>query len=116
MAKAIPSQHHSAQDYGDKNTYDLTIAGLPFRLKSSHNLEIVQRLVTLVEEKMQEALQNSAKSGSLQNAAVLAALNLAEELVLLKQRALQEIHRIEEGAHKIARELENSKLGPTATA
>jgi cell division protein ZapA len=93
----------------EKKTYELHFGGLPFKLRSSHNEETVQELAQLVETRLQQALQ-STKSGSFQSAAVLAALNIAEELILLKRRALSELHRIEERTLKISQELENSKV------
>jgi cell division protein ZapA len=41
---------------------------------------------------------------------VLAALNIAEELILLKRRAHRELDLIEERAMKLAQDLENSKV------
>ena len=65
----------------NKTLYELSIAGLPFKLKSSHDEQTVQQLVEFVDQKVKEALQ-ATKSGSFQSAAILAALNIAEELVM----------------------------------
>lgn len=92
----------------DKKTYEFQIAGLPYKLRSSHDEETVQDLVQFVDHKIQQAM-NVTRSGSLQSAAVLAALNIAEELILLKKRARKEIERIEERALKLSQDLENSK-------
>lgn len=96
-----------------KTTYDFNIAGLPFKLRSSHDQQTVQELVRLVDSKIQQAL-NATKSGSVQSAAVLAALNLAEELVLLKKRARKELERLEDRALKISQDLENSRAHGSA--
>ncbi len=57
---------------------------------------------------MEESLQ-ATKNGSYQNAAVLTALNLAEELILLKRKAHRELEKVEEKILKLAIEIENSK-------
>ncbi len=93
----------------DKKTYELSFGGLPFKLRSSHDEETVKELADFVDLKMQQALQ-ATKSGSFQSAAVLAALNIAEELILLKRQALSELDRIEERTLKISQELETSKV------
>ena len=98
----------STDNKSDKKVYELTFGGLPFKLKSSHDEATVQELAHFVEHKLQQALV-ATKSGSYQSAAVLAALNIAEELILLKRRAIRELDRIEEKALKISEDLEGSK-------
>lgn len=49
------------------------------------------------------------KNGSFQNAAVLTAMNLAEELILLKRKAHRELEKLEEKAVRLSIDLENSK-------
>ncbi len=95
----------------NKTLYELSIAGLPFKLKSSHDEQTVQQLVEFVDQKVKEALQ-ATKSGSFQSAAILAALNIAEELILLKKRAIKELDRLEDKAQKLSQNLENSKVKP----
>jgi cell division protein ZapA len=92
----------------DKKTYELTFGGLPFKLRSSHDEATVNELVEFVEYKLKQAM-SATKSGSFQSAAVLAALNIAEELILLKRQALDELNRIQEKTLKISQELENSR-------
>lgn len=96
----------------EKQTYELTFAGLPFKLRTSHDEQTVRELANYVDQKLNEALL-ATKSGSYQSAAVLAALNIAEELILLKRRALTELDRLEERAVKISQDLENSKVSKT---
>jgi cell division protein ZapA len=91
-----------------RKTYELTFGGLPFKLRSSHDEETVRELSDFVEKKLQQALA-ATKSGSYQSAAILTALNIAEELILLKRRALLELDRIEQKAAKISQDIENSK-------
>lgn len=93
---------------GDKAVFDFLIAGVPYKLKTAHEEVFVEELVQLVNARMQQAL-SLTKNGSFQNAAVLTAMNLAEELVLLKKRTHRDLEKLEEKALKIALDLENSK-------
>ncbi len=92
-----------------KKTFDFKIAGVPYKLKSSHGDATVHELVEFVNHKVTEALAVT-KNSSFQNAAVLAAFNIAEEMILLKQRAGFELNKLEEKALKLSQDLENSKL------
>lgn len=96
----------------DKKTYEFNIAGLPYRLRSSHDDQTVNELVEFVNNKMKQAMA-ATKSGSFQSAAVLAALNIAEELILLKKRALSELDELEDRALRMSQDLENFKVGKT---
>jgi len=93
----------------ERKSYELSFGGIPFKLRSSHDEETVKELAQFVDKKLQQAL-STTKSGSFQSAAILAALNIAEELILLKRRALSELTRIEERTLKISQELEISKV------
>jgi cell division protein ZapA len=95
-----------------KGVFDVSIAGIPLKLRSGHDPETVLQLVSFVDKKIQEAIQ-ATKSGSIQNAALLAALNMAEELFALKQTALSQLEKVEKKAHKIIHELESSKVSRT---
>lgn len=92
----------------EKKTYDFLIAGVPYKLRTSHDDATVQELVSFINDKMDQAL-SVTKNGSFQNAAVLTAMNLAEELILLKRKAHRELERVEEKILKLSVELENSK-------
>jgi cell division protein ZapA len=94
----------------DKTTYEFQIAGLPYKLKSSHDEQTVHELVEFVDQKMKQAMAVT-KSGSFQSAAILTALNIAEELILLKRKAHRELDLLEEKTLKLANELEHSKVG-----
>ncbi len=91
-----------------KKTFDFKIAGVSYKLKTSHDEKTVNELVDFVNSKVTEALKVT-KNSSFQNAAVLAALNIAEEMILLKQRAQAELEKLESKALKLSRDLENSK-------
>ncbi len=92
----------------EKKAYEFLIAGVPYRLKTSHNEALVQELVDMVNRKMDQTMA-AAKNGSYQNAAILSALNLAEDLLLLKKRAHRELEKLEEKTLRLALDLENSK-------
>lgn len=92
----------------EKKTYDFLIAGVPYKLRTSHDDATVQELVDFINSKMNIALA-ATKNGSFQNAAVLTAMNLAEELILLKRKAHRELEKVEEKILKLSVELENSK-------
>ena len=87
----------------DRKSYDFNIAGLPYRLRSSHDEATVQELVSFVDSKLKLAI-TATKSGSFQSAAVLASL---------KRRALRELDSLEERTLKIAHNLDHSKVQKT---
>lgn len=82
------------KDLGSNSIYEFYIAGVPYRLKTHHQAQMVEQLVRLVHQKMEAALK-ATRSGSYQNAAVLTALQLAEEMMNLKQNARDQISEIE---------------------
>ena len=92
----------------DKKTHEFQIAGVPYKLRTSHDDVLVKELVDFLNQRMAQALAVS-KNGSYQNAAVLTALHLAEELLLLKRKASHELESLEEKILKLANDLENSK-------
>jgi cell division protein ZapA len=104
----------SSGSNNSKNVYEVLLGGLHMKLKTSHDDETVNQLIEFVNQKVAEALR-ATKSGSLQNAAFLTCLNLAEELIMLKKRAVSEIERIETRAKKVILELESSQA-PTSRA
>lgn len=92
-----------------KKTFNFKVAGVPYKLKTSHGEQTVNELVDFVNAKITEAL-SVTKNSSFQNAAVLAAFNIAEEMILLKQRAQAELDKLEAKAVKLSQDLENSKI------
>lgn len=91
----------------EKKLFEVHIADHQFRLRSSQDEAFVHELVKIVDQRIKQAL-SATKSGSVQNAAVLAALNIAEELMLLKKKALREIALIEEKALRLSQDLEKN--------
>jgi cell division protein ZapA len=98
----------AGMNQAEKKIFEVTLAGLSLKLKTSHDAETVNQLVSYVNQKVTEALQMT-KSGSIQNAALLASLNIAEELIILKQRAAAELEKIEGKAQKVLSDLESSR-------
>ncbi len=88
--------------------YEVKIAGVPLRLRSSQDETVVNELVELVDQKIYEALKLT-RTGSIQNAAILAALNLAEEYLSLKRNTRKELDRLEMMTERIVSGLEASQ-------
>ena len=88
-----------------KSTYEFHIAGVPYRLKTHHDAQTVDQLVGLVHQKMEAAIK-ATRSGSYQNAAVLTALQLAEEMMNLKLSAKDQIAEIESQLSDLKTKLE----------
>jgi cell division protein ZapA len=91
-----------------KKLFHFKIAGVSYKIKTSHDESTVNELVEFVNKKVTEAM-NATKNSSFQNAAVLASLNIAEEMILLKRRAQAELDKLEAKAVKLAHDLENAK-------
>ena len=98
-----------AQKSGQKTSFDFKIAGVSYKIKTSHDEQTVDNLVGYVNQKVSDAMKIT-KNASFQNAAVLAALNIAEEMILLKKRAHAELEKLENKALKLAQDIENSKV------
>ena len=105
MNETTKSETSSAQR---SKTFEVEIAGVPLRLKSSHDEQTVKELVRLVDEKIREALPLT-KTGSIQNASILASLNLAEEYLMLKRKTLSELDGLEAKAQKVISEMETTR-------
>lgn len=88
-------------------TFEVQIAGLPLRLRSSHDLETVQELIALVDDKVQTAL-NGNPNISFQKALLLATLHIAEDLLFLKRAAVDQLDTLEQRAKDILSALEST--------
>lgn len=91
-------------------TYEVQVAGLPLRLKSSHDEQTVQELVELVDQKVKEAM-NSNSSISFQKALLLASLHVAEDFIFLKRAVRNRLDTLETKAKSILTELDSTPLG-----
>ncbi len=92
-----------------KRTYEVQIGGLPLKLKSSHDSLTVDQLTQLVNDKVEAAIA-AHPSLSYQKALLLAALHMAEDLVLLKRSVLSELDQLELQAKQIFIDLESSPI------
>lgn len=88
-------------------TYDVHVAGLPLRLKSSHDEQTVQELVDLIDAKVKEAMSSSSNI-SFQKALLLASLHVAEDLVFLKRAVRNRLDLLENKAKSILTELDST--------
>ena len=93
----------------NKKVFKVEIGGLSFHLKSSHDEEMIRQMVAYVDEKFQEA-RRSIKTGSFHTATILATLNIAEELFLLRKSATCDLQQIEDQAQNVLKTLESSSL------
>ncbi|MCB0394214.1 MAG: cell division protein ZapA [Bdellovibrionales bacterium] len=92
-----------------KNLFEVEIGGIALKLRTSYDEDTVNQLVKFVDERFNESLA-ATKSGSLQTAAILTALNIAEENLLLKKRAGIELDQIQNKARRILSHLESSQI------
>ena len=92
-----------------KKVFDVKIAGTALKLKTSNDESLVKELVQLVDSKVNHALTVS-QSRSLQSATLIAALNIAEELLLLKRQTRAELDRLGRQADEIISDLESSQV------
>ena len=96
------------EGHQEKTFYKAEIGGMSFNLKSQYDEEMLQKLVAYVDKKFKEA-HGSMKNASFQMAAILTALNIAEELLLLKKHTVCDLNEIENKAQKILAILESSQ-------
>lgn len=94
---------------GKNSAYEVDIAGAKLKLKTSNSPEKVTQLVELVNKEVLAAL-NATQTRSLQNAALVAALNLAEELLRVKEITRSELDTLKSQAESIVSELESTQF------
>lgn len=92
-----------------KTTYEVQLAGIPLRLKSSHDQETVDRLVELVNTKVNAILAEQSNL-SFQQSLLLASLHLAEDFLMTNKNALSNLELIEDQAKAILSDLESSPI------
>ena len=93
----------------NSETYEVHVAGMPLRLKSSHDEKTVQELIDLVDAKIKGAMASNS-SISFQKALLLASLNMAEDLVFLKRAVRSRLDSLETKTKTILTELDSSPL------
>lgn len=90
-------------------TVEVEIAGVSLRLKSSQDEASVLELAQFVSKKVNQALPHT-RSGSVQIAALLTCLNLAEELQQMRKAMAQELERLEQRSRALHAQLESCPL------
>ncbi len=93
----------------EKKLYNVNIAGLPLKLRSSLDIATVNELASLVDSKVEQALAQGQQV-SFQNALLLASLHIAEELLTLKSSVNEDLNLLKDKSKKILSELESSPL------
>lgn len=96
-------------DTSNIDTYDVHVAGLPLRLRSSHDENTVQELVELVDAKVKEAMSSNS-SISFQKALLLTSLHIAEDLVFLKRAVRSRLDLLEAKTKGILTDLDSSPV------
>lgn len=95
------------QSVNKDKVYDVEIAGIHLRLKSSHDQDFVNKVISEVNNKIKQALPLT-KNESIQTASLLACLNMGEELLLLKEQMLTELTKVETKAESVLNSFESS--------
>jgi cell division protein ZapA (FtsZ GTPase activity inhibitor) len=104
--QTIPS---SVKDSSGSATMEIQVAGVHLKLRSSHDEQTVRELVSLVDEKVKQALSSNSNI-SYQKALLLASLHIAEDFVFLKRAARQRLDQLENKTKSILSELDASPL------
>jgi cell division protein ZapA len=89
----------------DTHVIPITIQGQQYPIRSSLEPEYVQRLAAFVDEKMQAAAEATPSSDS-QRLAVLAALNIADELFRCREATEQRNGQLAERTEELERLLD----------
>lgn len=92
-----------------KGTFEVQIAGLPLKLRSSHSEQTVKELVSVVDGKMKDVLEANPNI-SFQKAILLAALHFAEEGLLLRKAICSELNSLETKAKELLSDMESSPV------
>lgn len=92
---------------GDHNILKVNIFGTEYPLKVSANAEYVKRIAEYVDSKMKE-VQSSKPNRPVHQIAILAALNITDELLHHREMQKQKLIDFEEKIQKITDKLELS--------
>lgn len=98
----------TAEKNANKKIHEVEIAGVQLKLKTSNSEEKVAELVALVNGQVETAL-NASQNRSIQNAAIIAALNFAEELLHVKDFTRSELDSLKTHAKSIISDLESAQ-------
>lgn len=84
--------------------FHVSVAGVPLKIKSSHSNETVEHILKLVDSKLDKKVCQT----SIQNAAILACLRLAEEIYFLKKQTSEELDKLESLTQSFISEIQDS--------
>ena len=102
-------QVSAKKDASEPSTIEIQVGGLPLKLRSPHDDRTVRELVSLVDEKVKQALASNSNI-SYQKALLLASLHIAEDLVFLKRAVTQRLDQLEVKTKTILSELDASPI------
>lgn len=94
-----------------KRSVAVTIAGQRFSLKSDADESYVQLLAETVDGRVRE-LQKRSRQAGLQEAAVLVALQLADDLLRERRRRADLRRKVREQAHRLLEQLPPRSVSP----
>jgi cell division protein ZapA len=92
-----------------KTMFEVEIAGLPLKVRSSHDEATVRTLIQTVDGKVKEVMEANPNI-SYQKAIVLVSLHFAEEGLLLKKIIYNELTALETKAKDLLSNLESSPV------
>lgn len=72
---------------------DVEIAGVALKLRTNHSKEVVDQLVRFVDNRCKRVMNGNRKT-SVETAAILAALSIAEDLFTLKKEASESLNQL----------------------
>ena len=90
------------------NVYEVQIGGYSLKLKADQSAAQVAELVQTVESQVQESLKKS-RGISVQKALILSCLNIAEDHLKMKKKALEEIQQMESKLRSIIHHLKSKQ-------
>jgi cell division protein ZapA len=90
----------------EKNILRVNIFGTDYPLKVSANVEYVQRIAEYVDEKMRE-VQGAKPNRPLHQIAILAALNIADELLQQRELSKKKLSTFEDRVKTLTYQFDN---------
>ena len=88
-------------------TYEVRVGDCSLKLKSSHNSGTLDEIMQVVEQKILASKENN-RTLSMQKTFALCCLNVAEELVCLKQALRRQLDHLESSTQSVFSELKSS--------
>lgn len=107
--REVKTSDQAPDSAAEIRTYEVQVAGVPLKLRSSHEDRTVRELVGLVDEKVKQAMSSNSNI-SYQKALLLASLHIAEDLIYLKKAASERLEHLEVKTKSIIAELDASPL------